>query len=144
MSCLSTDPKHVHNSSTDIVDNIYNCLCPYKRKQNDYQHCLQITFYETFHGRKSVQRNLTCNTSERKTRDFYTILSGCPQNWPIYPLYFSFDQLFIDLVLFFSSTKWLLGRSTFQLPLLNKMNMGKGKVEKKENLSSTFVENRVW
>src|SRR6266700_2773659 len=68
MSCLSTDPKHVHNSSTDIVDNIYNCLCPYKRKQNDYQHCLQITFYETFHGRKLVRRNLTCNTSGEKRK----------------------------------------------------------------------------
>jgi len=28
--------------------------------------------------------------------------------------------------------------------MLNKMNMGKLKVEKKENLSSTFVENYVW
>ena len=47
---------------------------------NGYQHCLQITIHAKFHGRKSVQRNLTCNTRERKTRDFYTIQSGCPQN----------------------------------------------------------------
>ena len=25
----------------------------------------------------------------RKSSDFYTILKGCPQIWPIYPLYFS-------------------------------------------------------
>jgi len=29
ISCISTDPENVHNSSTDIVDKIYNCLCPY-------------------------------------------------------------------------------------------------------------------
>ena len=46
-------------------------------------------------GRKSAQRNLTGNTCERKTKDFYTILSGCPQNWPIYPLYCSIDLLLL-------------------------------------------------
>jgi len=86
MSCLSTDPKYVHNSSTTLVNKMYDFLCPYKENKKRW--------------RKSVQRNLTCNTSERKTRDFYTILSGCPQNWPIYPLYFSFDELFVDFELF--------------------------------------------
>ena len=36
---------------------------------------------------KSVFSNMTGTTGEGKARDFYTILSGCPQIWPIYPLY---------------------------------------------------------
>lgn len=100
LSRLSADPMYVHNSSTTSVNKMFDVYAHIKSKKYVYQHCFQITIHEMFHRRKSVQRNLTCNTSERKTRDFYTILSGCPQNWPIYPLYFSFDELFVDLELF--------------------------------------------
>ena len=99
MKGIPPDSKHVHNSSTDMVNNIFNCLYSYPASKTVINMACRKKFQDKNHARESVQSNLTSNTSERKTRDFYTILSGCPQNRPIYPLYFSFEQLFIDSVL---------------------------------------------
>jgi len=37
-----------------------------------------------------------------------------------------------------------IGKVYFSVATVEENEHGKGKVEKKENLSSTFVENRVW
>jgi hypothetical protein len=71
---------YVHNSSTTFVDKMYDFPYPYKENENRLPSLFADNNPCKFLWKKSVQRNLTCNTSERKTRDFYTIQSGCPQN----------------------------------------------------------------
>ena len=101
-----------------------------------------------FHGCHTVEnwfkKNETSNTGETKMSDFYTIRSSCPQNWPIYPLYLSNNQLFIDSYIFFPSTNLQVGYSIFLPSRWGEFALRRAIVEKVENLSSICVGNRAF